>query len=159
MSHVPQGYTDVTPWIMSADTNRLFEFMAGAFDADEVARVLLADGSTGHAEARIGDAIIMAFDAPKGVQPVPVFLRLFVEDARQAFARALQAGATDITKPTLLAFGDRVGRIRDPLGNVWWLQQHIEDVSPEELARRWTDPKWIEPMVYVQQSLARALGQ
>ncbi len=158
-NYIMEGYTAVTPWIISADTGALFDFIARAFGGVETARVILYDGSVGHAEIRIGDANIMAFDAPKGTEPRPVFLRLFVADARHAFATALEAGATDITKPTLLAFGDRVGRVRDPFGNIWWLQQHIEDVSPEELERRWADPKWVEPMAYVQETLAKALQQ
>jgi len=38
-------------------------------------------------------------------------------------------------------FGDRVGRVRDPLGNIWWIQSHDEDVDPAELARRPQDPR------------------
>lgn len=157
MTHVMPGYTAVTPWIISSDTDALFRFITQAFGGVEIGRVPLADGSLGHAEIRIGDAVVMAFDAPKGTEPVPAFLRLFVEDARHAFAKALEAGATDVTKPTLLAFGSRVGRVRDPLGNIWWLEQHVEDVSPDVLQQRWTEPKWIEPMTYVQETLARAL--
>jgi len=45
---------------------------------------------------------------------------------------------------TSLFFGDRVGRFRDPLGNIWWIQAHVEDVDPEEMARRPHDPAAIE---------------
>ncbi|MFD5477660.1 lasso peptide biosynthesis B2 protein [Streptomyces hawaiiensis] len=47
-------------------------------------------------------------------------------------------------------FGDRIGRVRDPLGNLWWLQTRVEDVSPEEMERRLGDPKWARAMAYVQ---------
>jgi uncharacterized glyoxalase superfamily protein PhnB len=154
---IPDGYTTVTPWIISADTAKLFAFLAAAFDGVELARVANPDGSIGHAEIRIGDAVVMAFDAPDGTAAVPAFLRLFLPDARVAFAKAIQAGATEVTKPTLLAFGDRVARIRDPLGNIWWLQQRVEEVSEAEIKNRWTDPRWSEPMAYVQQSLTKAL--
>ena len=116
-------------------------------------------GTVEHAEIRIGDAVIMAFDAPQGTPPQPAFIRLYLPDARIAFAKAIQAGGTEVTKPTLLAFGDRVARVRDPLGNIWWLQQHVEDVSEEEMGKRWTDPAWSTPMAYVQESLANALRQ
>lgn len=116
-----------------------------------------ADGSIGHAEIRIGDAVVMAFDAPAGRAAQPAFIRLYVADARKGFARALAAGATEVTKPTLLAFGDRVARVRDPLGNIWWLQQRVEEVSESEMQQRWSDPRWSEPMAYVQNSLAEAL--
>jgi uncharacterized glyoxalase superfamily protein PhnB len=156
-SPIPTGYTAVTPWIISADTDALLKFLTAAFEGAELSRMVGPDGAIVHAEIRIGDAVIMAFDAPDGVAPQPAFIRLYVPDARISFAKAIHAGAVEVTKPTLLAFGDRVARIRDPLGNIWWLQQHIEDVSEAEQARRWTDPQWSEPMAYVQQSLAHAL--
>lgn len=154
---IPDGYTTVTPWIISADTPQLIDFLVAAFDGEELARLANDDGSISHAEVRIGDAVIMAFDVPGGVTPQPAFIRLYVADARRGFARALEAGAIEVTKPTLLAFGDRVARVRDPLGNIWWLQQHIEDVSEAEMQSRWTDPRWSEPMDYAQRSLVEAL--
>ena len=156
-STIPEGYTTVTPWIISADTPQLIDFLAAAFDGTELARLANDDGSISHAEVRIGDAVVMAFDAPPGIDPMPAFIRLYVDDARKGFAKALEAGATEVTKPTLLAFGDRVARVRDPLGNIWWLQQRVEDVSDTEMQSRWTDPRWSEPMAYVQNSLAEAL--
>lgn len=156
-STIPEGYTTVTPWIISADTPQLLDFIVAAFDGVELGRMANADGSIGHAEIRIGDAIVMAFDAPSDLKPMPAFIRLYVPDARKGFAKALEAGATEVTKPTLLAFGDRVARVRDPLGNIWWLQQRVEEVSETEMQQRWGDPRWSEPMAYVQNSLAEAL--
>lgn len=156
-STIPAGYTTVTPWIISADTPQLIDFLVAAFDGVDLFRLANADGSIAHAEIRIGDAVVMAFDAPSGIAPVPAFIRLYVPDARKGFARALEAGATEVTKPTLLAFGDRVARVRDPLGNIWWLQQRVEEVSESEMQQRWGDPRWSEPMAYVQNSLAEAL--
>jgi len=157
-STIPEGYTTVTPWIISADTPQLIDFLVAAFDGVELSRMANADGSIGHAEIRIGDAIVMAFDEPPGLAPMPAFIRLYVPDARKGFARALDAGATEVTKPTLLAFGDRVARVRDPLGNIWWLQQRVEEVSEAQMQQRWGDPRWSEPMAYVQNSLAEALN-
>jgi PhnB protein len=156
-STIPEGYTTVTPWIISADTPQLIDFLVAAFNGVDLFRLANADGSIAHAEIRIGDAVVMAFDAPAGIAPVPAFIRLYVPDARKGFAKALEAGATEVTKPTLLAFGDRVARVRDPLGNIWWLQQRIEEVSEAEMQQRWGDPRWSEPMTYVQNSLAEAL--
>jgi len=156
-STIPEGYTTVTPWIISSDTSQLIDFLVAAFEGTELSRMKNDDGSISQAEIRIGDAVVMAFDAPAGISPMPAFIRVFVEDARKGFAKALEAGATEVTKPTLLAFGDRVARVRDPLGNIWWLQQHIEEVSDSQVQERWTDPRWSEPMAYVQHSLVEAL--
>jgi PhnB protein len=33
-------------------------------------------------------------------------------------------------------YGDRSAGIVDPFGNHWWIHTHIEDVPPDEMARR-----------------------
>ncbi|MCD6059683.1 MAG: Glyoxalase/bleomycin resistance protein/dioxygenase [Thermomicrobiales bacterium] len=108
------------------------------------------DGSIGHAEVRIGDSVVMMFDAKPHWPDTPAFLRLYVADGDAVFQRALRAGATQVTEMTHLFWGDRVGRVRDPFGNVWWIQTRIEDVSSEEMERRATEKEWVDAMDYVQ---------
>ena len=55
-----------------------------------------------------------------------------------------------MTEVTHLFFGDRVGRVRDPLGNLWWIQTRIEDLTPQEMEQRLSDPAFIKAMEYVQ---------
>jgi PhnB protein len=154
---VPSGYHAVTPWIISRDTAGLIEFTRQAFGAAGLGRVPGPAGGIGHAEVRIGDAVVMMFDAREGWPDTPAFLRLYVEDGDATYQRALQAGATSVTAMTSLFFGDRVGRIRDPLGNIWWIQEHVRDVDPAELARRPPDQAEAEALRYVEESLAAAL--
>jgi PhnB protein len=146
---VPEGYSTVTPWIISTDTAQLLDFVTRAFDAEELGRVVLENGAIGHAEFRIGDSIVMAFDARPEWPDTPAFLRLYVEDADAVHRQAVEAGATSVTEMTELAFGDRVGRVRDPLGNLWWIQSRIEDLDPEEMGRRASEPKYVDAMNYV----------
>ena len=154
---IPEGYTAVTPWIISADTRKLLDFVTKTFAATVMAVINNPDGSVGHAEAKIGDSIIMGFDAPTNTAPRPAYLRLYVEDAQAIYDKALATGASAVTMPTLLAWGDRVARIKDPLGNIWWLQERVEDVGQDVMARRWMDPTWTKAMEYVQSTLAGAL--
>jgi uncharacterized glyoxalase superfamily protein PhnB len=147
---VPEGYTTVTPWIISRDTARLIDYVTEAFGGAEIARVFNDDGSIGHAEIRIGDSVVMMFDAKPDWPPTPAFLRLYVADADAVHRQAVAAGGTSVTEVTHLFFGDRVGRVRDPLGNVWWIQAHIEDVSPQEMEQRLRDPAFTKAMEYVQ---------
>ena len=44
------------------------------------------------------------------------------------------------------------------LGNIWWLQTRIEDVSEEEMAKRSTEPKWAKAMAYMQTSLVGGMN-
>ncbi|MFZ0088555.1 MAG: VOC family protein [Solirubrobacteraceae bacterium] len=150
---VPEGYATVTPWIISADTARLLAFVADAFGGEELGRLANPDGVIEHAEMRIGGAIVMAFDARPGWPATPAFLRLFVPDADRAYERALAAGATGVTDVTRLFFGDKVGRVRDPLSNLWWIQERAEIVDPVQQAYRAAEPRSAAAMAYVQESL------
>jgi PhnB protein len=59
-----------------------------------------------------------------------------VNDADAVYRRALEAGATSKMEPADQFYGDRNAGVRDPVGNVWWIATHKEDVPPGELARR-----------------------
>ncbi|MFD7162510.1 VOC family protein [Streptomyces violascens] len=147
---VPEGYSTVTPWIISRDTLQLIGYLKRAFGAVELACLVGADGTVEHAEVRIGDSVVMMFDARPEWPPTPAFLRLYVEDADAVHRQAVAAGGTSVTEVTHLSFGDRVGRVRDPLGNLYWIQTHVEDVSPQEMQRRFGDPGFTKAMEYVQ---------
>lgn len=147
---IPEGYTTVTPWIISPDTARLIDYVRAAFGAEELFRLAGESGAVEHAEVRIGDAVVMMFDSRPDWPPTPAFLRLFVDDADAVHRQAVAAGGTSVTEVTHLHFGDRVGRVRDPLGNLWWIHTRIEEVSAEEMERRLTDPVFIKAMEYVQ---------
>ncbi|WP_026928921.1 VOC family protein [Glycomyces tenuis] len=140
---VPEGYTSVTPWIVTRDTAGLLDFLKAAFGAEELGRVPVGgSGAIGHAEARIGTAIVMMFDSPFKVD-TPAMLRLWVDDADEALERALAAGAALVTPVTdVQAWGDRVARLRDPFGNLWWLQERVEEPDPEDVMRRMDEPKY-----------------
>jgi uncharacterized glyoxalase superfamily protein PhnB len=158
-AQLPEGYGSVTPWLISTDSAALIHFLETAFGAEEIAgsRMHNSDGSIAHVEVRIGNSIVMLFDSHEGWPETPGFFRLFVDDADATQRQAVDAGATSITEMTELFWGDRVGRVRDPLGNVWWLQSHVEDVPPDELQARMDDPALADGMRYVQQTLVDEL--
>jgi hypothetical protein len=81
-----------------------------------------------------------------------------VADTQETFDRALAAGARAVTRPTDLAFGERIARVRDPQGHLWWIHQRLEDVAAADLAARFADPAAQDAMTYVQQSLASELS-
>jgi PhnB protein len=150
---IPDGYTTVTPWLISKDTARLLDFVRRAFGGEETARVHNEDGSIGHAEVRIGDSVVMLFDAKPDWPETPGFLRLYVPDGDATFRKALAAGATAVTELTELFWGDRVGRVQDPFGNLWWIQERVAELTGEEIVGRMTQPEFVEAMRYVQSSL------
>ncbi len=157
VSPIPEGCATVMPWIISRDTARLLDFMKQAFGAQELSRVYLADGTIGHAEAKIGDSIIGSFDSREGWPDTPCFLRLYVEDADAVYQQALSAGAVTVTEMTSLVWGDRGGRVRDPLGNIWWIQTHVENVDQEEMTKRVAEKQFRDALQYTRESLDREM--
>jgi PhnB protein len=157
---VPTRYSRVDPWVISADTGAEIEFLEAVFGARETpgSRMAGPDGRIGHVEVEIGDAVLMLFDRDPSWPPAPAHLRIYVADAREAFERALAAGAREVTRPTELAFGERVARVRDPQGHLWWIHERFEDVDPTDLAARFADPTAQQAMAYVQSSAAAELA-
>lgn len=58
------------------------DFVARAFDGEELGRVATEDGSIGHGEIRVGDTVVLAFDRRADRPVVPSPLRVFVADGR-----------------------------------------------------------------------------
>ncbi|MGO1053577.1 VOC family protein [Crossiella sp. CA198] len=149
-SFMPEGYHTVTPWIIGPRTAELIDWLGAVFGATELGRVQDEEtGAIGHAEVRIGDSVVMLFDSRPHWPATPAHLRLYLEDADAVHAKAVAAGAESVTEMTYLFFGDRVGRVRDPFGNLWWLHTRIEDLPEEEVYRRMQLPEFVEAMRYV----------
>lgn len=159
---VKEHYTTVTPWLISPSSAKLIEFLQTAFDAQEIpnSRITNEDGIIIHAVVKIGDAMVMLFDAREGWAPTPGFLNLYVEDVEKTYERSIALGATSVTDITALYFGEKVCRILDPFGNLWWINQRMEELdftNPEEIGRRASTPEAIKGIAYIQKSLDEAL--
>ncbi|MDA3644703.1 VOC family protein [Saccharopolyspora indica] len=155
---VPDGYSRIDPWVISQDTAAEIEFLRQVFGAEERgSRVLNEDGTVAHAEVEAAGAVLMMFDQQPGWPRLPAHLRIYVDDAQKTVEQALACGGRLITQPTELAFGQIAARVRDPQGHLWWIFQVVEEVSAEEMGRRFADPGYQEAMAYVQSSLAAEL--
>ncbi len=73
---------------------------------------------------------------PKTVGGTPVTISVYVEDVDAVSQRAQQAGATVLQPPTDQFYGDRSAQFEDPFGHRWNVATHVEDVPPDEMARR-----------------------
>jgi PhnB protein len=157
-NHVPAGYTVVAPWVMTDDTGALLDFITVAFDGVELSRVRVEDGSIGHAEIRVGDTVVLAFDRRPEWPVMPSLLRVWVPDADAAMAAAVTAGARIVTPASDSAFGQRGGRVRDPFGNIWWVVSQVETVPEEEMWSRFSRPEYTEAMRVAQATLDAELS-
>lgn len=162
ISTIPDNYTSVTPWIISPSSGRLIGFLKGVFNAEELpnSRITNEEGVIIHVVVKIGNAMVMLFDSRKDWNPTPAFLNVYVEDVEAAYRKAIQLGATSVTDMTTLYFGEKVCRIMDPFGNLWWICQRIEDVDftkPGEIEQRASAPQAVKNIAYIQTSLNDAL--
>jgi PhnB protein len=141
---IPDGYHSVTPYLVIKGAARAIDYYKAAFGAAERMRVEDPGGKVMHAELTIGDSVIMLADefpqmgwvSPKTLGGSSVGIHLYVEHVDALFKQALAAGGTE-SKPVQDQFyGDRSGTLLDPFGHLWTLSTHTEDVSPEELDRR-----------------------
>lgn len=133
---VPDGYRTVAPYLVVKEAEPLLEFMTAAFDADERMRMPAPDGGISHAEVTIGDSVVMVGSASEQWTPSRATIHLYVEDCDATYAAALKAGATSIREPTDESYGDRMAGVEDPSGTTWWMATRVENLSPDEMARR-----------------------
>ena len=135
MSSPPEGYHNVTPYLVVQDVEALITFLKETFDAEETERVPGPDGTTRHAEVRIGDSVVMMGTA-QGRQPVPGMLYVYTEDVDTTYSRALKAGGESIAQPENQFYGDRTAGVTDSQGNIWYMATRVENLSEEELRAR-----------------------
>jgi PhnB protein len=133
---IPDGYRTVTPYLIVQGVDEVLDFMQQAFAAEEKVRMTDEKGSTNHAEFRIGDSLVMVGEASERWSPMPGVIHLYVEDCDAIYRRAVEAGGTSVQEPEDQFYGDRMAGVRDVAGNMWWIATHVEDVPPEEMAKR-----------------------
>jgi PhnB protein len=141
---IPDGYHSVTPYLIVHDAAGALEFYKKALSAVELMRMPGPDGKIGHAEIRIGDSPVMLADenlamgarSARTIGGSPISLMVYVEDVDARVAQAVAAGATLVRPVANQFYGDRTGGIDDPFGYHWYLATHVEDVPPDELAKR-----------------------
>src|SRR5213083_2332876 len=92
------GFQSVTPRLVVADVAAQVEFLRAVFDAT-------GDVEPGRpAEVSIGDCLVMvSSDEERAL--FPAFLYVYVDDADQAYERAVAAGATTIEAPVDQPYG------------------------------------------------------
>jgi PhnB protein len=142
---IPDGMRGATPYLCCRDAARALEFYGRAFGAVETMRLAEPSGRIGHAEMKIGEAVVMLSDehpemnirSPQTLGGTPIAIHLYVEDVDGFCRRAVEAGAT-LSHPVADQFyGDRSGQLHDPFGHRWSIATHVADVSIEEMQRRY----------------------
>jgi PhnB protein len=141
---IPDGYHAVMPHLTFRDATKAIEFYKQALGAKEVVRMPMPNGKIGHAELKIGDSMVMLADespefgnkSAKTIGGSPMGLCLYTENVEAVADKFCKAGGKVVKAIALQFYGDRSGQFEDPEGYTWTFAQHVEDVSPEEMAKR-----------------------
>lgn len=137
---------EVYAYLRVHDTSAAIEFYARAFGATELFKLVEPGGRVGHAEIKLGPATLMISDefpefgirGPRSIGGTSVSLHIHVSDVDKLFAQVVAAGAAVVRPLQDQFYGERSGTVRDPFGHEWLLGGHLEDVTPEEMQRRYT---------------------
>jgi uncharacterized glyoxalase superfamily protein PhnB len=128
------------------DAARAIVFYEQAFGAREKFRLTEPSGRIGHAQLDFDGTTLMLSDefpefgirGPQTIAGTSVTIHLHVDDADAAIRRAVEAGATLEREPRDQFYGERSGSVVDPFGHRWNIGHDIEQVTPEEMQRRYT---------------------
>jgi len=141
VKRIPSDMHSITPHIVCADALGAIDFYTKAFGARDPQKMLTPDGKLMHGMIRIGDSALMLMEeapqwgalGPNALKGSAVTLHLYVEDADQAYERAVGAGCTGVMAPADMFWGDRYGVVQDPYGHKWSIAHHARDLTPEEM--------------------------
>jgi PhnB protein len=147
MTSPEKAVAEITPMLTVRDAAKAIEFYKEAFGATEVMRLTEPGGKVGHAEIRIGGALLMladeypdyGFRGPDALGGSAVTIHLYVEDVDEFARRAVAAGAKLASPVKDEFYGDRSGRIIDPFGHRWLISTKKEEVTVEEMQRRYDE--------------------
>jgi PhnB protein len=133
---IPPEYGSLTPYIVTPRCTEAIEFYKKVFGATERMRMPGPDGSIGHAELQIGDAILMLASGGAEWPATSSLTCVYVEDCDAVFQRAVDEGAKVLEPVADKFYGDRAGSVQDPFGQRWSIMTHKEDLTPEEMEAR-----------------------
>ncbi len=137
---------NVFPYLCVSNAAAAIDFYRRAFGATETFRLTEPSGRIGHAELTFGPATIMlsdefpecGIDSASAIGATPVTIHLHVDNADGMIEQSVQAGAVLERAPEDHFYGERSGTVRDPFGHRWLIGHHIEDVTSDEMQRRYT---------------------
>jgi PhnB protein len=129
ISHIPNGFTSVTPYFVIKDAKAFSRFLAEAFDA-EIVDEHIEDGVFRHGAYRVFGSMIESSEGSEMYPASPISIHLYVPDCDAVYAKAIAAGGKSIYEITDMPYGERSGGVEDSCGNSWWIATQKIDMYP-----------------------------
>ncbi|MDB5338095.1 MAG: Glyoxalase/bleomycin resistance protein/dioxygenase [Planctomycetaceae bacterium] len=123
------------------------QFYCDVFGAREQFRLTEPSGRVGHAQLQLGPSVLMISDeypehgilSPLAFGGTGITIYMDVDNVDELTDRAVAAGAKLLMAPKDQFYGQRSAKFLDPFGHEWLLGHQIEDVSTEEMQRRFDE--------------------
>ena len=133
---LPVSCHTVTPYLLVPHAGPFIDFVKAAFAATDRGEVIRRpDGSVLHAEVIVGDSVLMIGEPHPPWHPMPCTLYVYLPDVDVTFKRALAAGATSISEPRDMFWGDRNACVKDVAGNFWFLATRKTELTLPEIQK------------------------
>ena len=116
---IPSTHQNIMPLLILNDAAGFIAFTEKVLGAKETYKVMRDEKTIMHAEIMIGECTIMIADATDKYKNQPGSFFVYVTDADETFKIAIEAGATELAKPSDQPYG-RSGGVTDPSGNALW---------------------------------------
>ena len=119
--NLPSGHQTIMPYLILKGASDFIDFTKTVFEAKDVMKpVLHDDGTIRHAEIILNDSTIMVTNASKDWSSQTANLFVYVPNADETYAKALENGATSLMELSDKEYGRTCG-VTDTFGNVWWI--------------------------------------
>jgi uncharacterized glyoxalase superfamily protein PhnB len=86
----PAGYNSVSPYFIVPQAQRFIDLMVALFDAQELRRYTMPDGTLMHAELMLDDSVVMLGEASEKFPAVPIVMHVYVPDVDPRTPRPLR---------------------------------------------------------------------
>ena len=147
VKHQPDGYNTVSPYLICKGAAAAIEFYISNLGAKERMRLAGPGNSVMHAELEIGDTVVMISDefpemnaiSPETLGGTAVGLLIYTENCDSMIEKSTAAGAVMERPVEDQFYGDRSGTFFDPYGHRWTIATHIEDLTAEEMEKRFAE--------------------
>jgi PhnB protein len=140
------GMAELTPALTVRDVDKEINFCIRAFGLEKGYTASDKTGKTAHGDMKYeGTTIVMfgregAMGCPTKSPATtkvdcPINLYIYCQDVDELCKRAKIAGATVISEPADMFWGDRVATLKDPEGYSWTFATNIADFDPAKVPK------------------------
>ncbi len=115
----PAGYNSVSPYFIVNGAQKMIDILKQIFDAKELRRYDMPDGTIMHVEVQIDDSVIMIGDSSDQFPPNQHLIHVYVPEVDKTFEKAISTGCESVGPPKQRdGDPDRRGSFKDFSGNI-----------------------------------------